>query len=167
LAIYDLLEAMRKRHQLQEMIFTLTSAVYNEPEVIPTFEKYSPLKPISLYERTFGIFNVGSADRITLLDIANIIIKELSLNNVSLRFLGDSEGRGWKCDVGEFLLNYSKLKVLDRRQDILAGGQWRSLLRYLFIDSIAHRNNANKKFSSYSGSGLANIKYLHNHINDG
>jgi UDP-glucose 4-epimerase len=177
LATYNLLEAMRNSKNCKKIVFTSSSTVYGEADVIPTSEKYSPLIPISLYgatklaceamiagycnmfnmsgvtvrlaniigpisthgvtydfvtklyatheylevlgngkqnksylyiddcinalmhvatvERTFEIFNAGSNDRINVLDIANIIvIKELSLDNIILRFIGGIDGRG-------------------------------------------------------------------------
>jgi UDP-glucose 4-epimerase len=60
-------------------------------------------------QKTFEVFNAGSHDRIKVADIANIIIKELSLDNVSLKFTNGIEGRGWKGDVKEMLLDSSKL----------------------------------------------------------
>ena len=47
-ATYHVLEGMRI-HQVRKIIFASSSAVYGEPEKIPTAENYAPLKPISLY----------------------------------------------------------------------------------------------------------------------
>jgi UDP-glucose 4-epimerase len=67
------------------------------------------LMHVGKIQKTFEVFNAGSNDRIKVLDIANIIIKELSLDNVSLKFTTGIEGRGWKGDVKEMLLDSSKL----------------------------------------------------------
>ncbi len=48
MATYEVLEAMRECC-VEEMVFTSTSTVYGETEVIPTPEDYGPLEPISLY----------------------------------------------------------------------------------------------------------------------
>ena len=48
LITYNLLEAMRKE-DVKYLIFTSTSTVYGDAEVIPTPEDYSPLEPISVY----------------------------------------------------------------------------------------------------------------------
>lgn len=59
------------------------------------------------------IFNVGSDDMITVTEIAQIIINELSLKSEKVRILfkdNFDDGRGWKGDVPEFLLDCSKLK---------------------------------------------------------
>ena len=197
LATYNLLEAMKKSPRCKKVIFTSTSAVYGEAEIMPTIETYSPLRPISLYgatklaceaiisgychmfdmssvvvrlaniigplnthgviydfiiklkdnpthldvlgngkqnksylyiedcinallkllkmsdeiTTTFEIFNVGSDDTITVLEIADIIIHKLSLNNVNIRFVDPLHGRGWKGDVKEYHLDCSKLKA--------------------------------------------------------
>ncbi|WP_340819080.1 NAD-dependent epimerase/dehydratase family protein [Methanolobus sp. WCC4] len=47
-ATYNLLEAMRKNN-VTNIVFTSTSTVYGEAEIIPTPENYGPLIPISLY----------------------------------------------------------------------------------------------------------------------
>jgi UDP-glucose 4-epimerase len=62
-------------------------------------------------QKTFEIFNAGSKDRINVLDIANIVIKELALDDISIRLTGGIEGRGWKGDVKEMLMDSSKLET--------------------------------------------------------
>lgn len=47
-ATYNVLEAMRANKQ-QNIVFTSTSTVYGEANIIPTPENYGPLVPISLY----------------------------------------------------------------------------------------------------------------------
>lgn len=59
---------------------------------------------------TFEVFNVGSDDQITVLDIARIIINELALPDVEIAIEGSKDGRGWPGDVTEMLLDSSKLK---------------------------------------------------------
>jgi UDP-glucose 4-epimerase len=46
---YNVLEAMRKSTSCKKIIFTSTSTVYGEVDKMPISEKYSNLKPISLY----------------------------------------------------------------------------------------------------------------------
>lgn len=59
------------------------------------------------------IFNVGSEDWITVLRIAEIVVEEMGLKNVKLRFTGGvNGGRGWKGDIKKMLLDVSKLKAL-------------------------------------------------------
>lgn len=195
-ATYNLLEAMRKSPSCKKIIFTSTSAIYGEADVMPTSESYSPLKPISLYGATklaceamissycymfdmscivvrlaniigsvsahgvihdfitklktdpdyleilgngkqsksylhikdcinglvqllgflgkvkFEIFNMGSDDTITVSEIAEIVINELSLDPVDKRFIDKFDGGGWNGDVREFLLDCSKLKSI-------------------------------------------------------
>jgi UDP-glucose 4-epimerase len=48
IATYRVLEAMRL-HNVPELVFTSTSTVYGDAEVIPTPENYTPLEPISVY----------------------------------------------------------------------------------------------------------------------
>jgi UDP-glucose 4-epimerase len=59
------------------------------------------------------IFNIGSEDRIGVLDIAKIVIEEMGLRDVKIKVSGGvNGGRGWKGDVKEMLLDISKLKSL-------------------------------------------------------
>jgi UDP-glucose 4-epimerase len=46
---YNLLEAVRQHGSIDTFVFTSTSTVYGEPNVIPTPETYAPMKPISHY----------------------------------------------------------------------------------------------------------------------
>jgi UDP-glucose 4-epimerase len=48
-ATYNLLEAIRDKGDIETLVFSSTSTVYGEPNVIPTPETYAPLKPISHY----------------------------------------------------------------------------------------------------------------------
>jgi UDP-glucose 4-epimerase len=67
------------------------------------------IKLASEMKQPFEVFNAGSNDSLTVLDIVQIIIKELSLNNVKQIFHRSSDGRGWKGDVTNMLLDSSKL----------------------------------------------------------
>jgi len=48
LATFNLLEAMRK-HDVRKIVFSSSSTVYGEADVLPTPESYGPLIPISIY----------------------------------------------------------------------------------------------------------------------
>jgi UDP-glucose 4-epimerase len=48
LVTYNLLEAMRKKN-VKKVVFTSTSTIYGEAQIMPTPENYGPLIPISLY----------------------------------------------------------------------------------------------------------------------
>ena len=63
-------------------------------------------------QKNFEIFNVGSTDTVNVLDIAKIVIKEMSLGGVVLNFIDNLDGRGWSGDVREFLLDCSCLTSL-------------------------------------------------------
>jgi UDP-glucose 4-epimerase len=59
------------------------------------------------------IYNVGSEDQISVKTIAQIVIEEMGLKNVKLKFTGGvNGGRGWIGDVKNMLLDISKLKAL-------------------------------------------------------
>ncbi len=196
IATYKVLEAMRK-NDVKEIVFTSTSTVYGETDIIPTPEDMGPLKPISLYgssklgcealisaychtfdmkgfsfrfanvvgpRSTHGVtydfvnklkddpknleilgsppgttksylyitdcidgmlhatkkadkdveyFNIGSKDYIDVKTIADIVCKEMGLEDVEYTWTGGAGGgRGWKGDVKTMLLSIDKLESL-------------------------------------------------------
>jgi UDP-glucose 4-epimerase len=48
-ATYNVLEEMRESEIAKTIVFTSTSTVYGDAEILPTPEEYGPLEPISLY----------------------------------------------------------------------------------------------------------------------
>ena len=57
------------------------------------------------------IYNIGSDDKVDVLTIANIVAKEMDLDEVKIYKTGGVDGgRGWKGDVKEMFLDISKLK---------------------------------------------------------
>ena len=193
-ATYNLIEIMRKITP-EMLVFTSTSAVYGEPEKIPTPEDYGPLKPISSYgasklacesllsafsnyhetkvvvlrlanvvgkrmergvvkdfihklkqnprkleilgnglqeksynhiedcvdgiltateksKNKFDIFNLGSEDRLKVIDIARIVLEEMGIKGTKFVFIDKFDGRGWKGDIKLIQLSIEKLKRL-------------------------------------------------------
>ena len=63
-------------------------------------------------KRQVEVYNIGSEDQITVRKIAEIVVRELGLKNVELKFTGGVNGRrGWRGDVKKKLLDISKLKT--------------------------------------------------------
>jgi Nucleoside-diphosphate-sugar epimerases len=59
------------------------------------------------------IFNVGSEDRISVKEIADIVCIKMGLKGVQYMFTGGVDGgRGWKGDVKFMQLSIDKLKKL-------------------------------------------------------
>lgn len=64
-------------------------------------------------EAAVEILNIGSEDRIGVLEIARIVIEEMRLKDVEIKLTGGVDGgRGWKGDVKLMQLDMSKLKAL-------------------------------------------------------
>lgn len=63
-------------------------------------------------QNNFEIYNIGSPDTVNVLEIAEIVIKELSLGSVVLNITDNLDGRGWNGDVREFLLDCSHLSSI-------------------------------------------------------
>ncbi|HWG91002.1 MAG TPA: NAD-dependent epimerase/dehydratase family protein [Candidatus Thermoplasmatota archaeon] len=57
------------------------------------------------------VFNIGSRDAITVTEIANLVVAEMGLKDVTYHFTGGVDGgRGWKGDVKVMRLDTSKLE---------------------------------------------------------
>jgi UDP-glucose 4-epimerase len=69
---------------------------------------------IERYQKSrFEVFNIGSDNTITVLQIAQIVIEQLSLQDHKVKkvFKNDLDGgRGWRGDIPAFWLDCSKLK---------------------------------------------------------
>lgn len=60
-----------------------------------------------------SIYNIGSLDKVDVVSIANIVISSARLHGVKLSFSDtQGNGRGWKGDVKEMLLDVTKLADL-------------------------------------------------------
>jgi UDP-glucose 4-epimerase len=60
----------------------------------------------------FELFNLGSEDKITVKELADLVVNGLGLNDVKYKFTGGYEGRGWKGDVKFMQLSIEKIKKL-------------------------------------------------------
>lgn len=59
-----------------------------------------------------NIFNIGSSDSIDVTGIADIVVKSMGLTDVSYRYTGGIDGRGWKGDVKVMLLSIDAISRL-------------------------------------------------------
>lgn len=213
-ATVRVLEAM-KEHDVKEIVFTSTSTVYGEADIIPTPETYAPMVPISIYgasklaceamisayaatydmkawvyrfaniigsrsthgviydfvrklsedptrleilgdgrqsksylavencvaamvyaptvsDGTFNVFNIGSEDWVSVKQIAELIIEEMGLSNVSLHFTGGD--RGWVGDVPMMRLSVDKLKATGWTPGITSEESVRQAIRATIAD---------------------------------
>ncbi len=212
---YNLLEAIREQGMVELLVFTSTSTVYGEANVIPTPETYAPLKPISNYgasklaaealicsysslygfrsvvyrmanvvgprsghgviydfveklkknpnelevlgdgtqsksylfvddcvtgmimgaihaKETVEILNIGSEDRINVLEIAKMVIEEMGLKDVEIMLTGGVDGgRGWKGDVKLMQLDMSRLRMFGWKPQFGSMEAVRFTTRYL------------------------------------
>jgi UDP-glucose 4-epimerase len=64
-------------------------------------------------ENQVEIYNIGPEDQTTVKTIAEIVVKEMKLRNVKLKFTGGVDGgRGWRGDVKNMQLDSSKIRKL-------------------------------------------------------
>jgi UDP-glucose 4-epimerase len=56
-------------------------------------------------------YNMSSEDQITVTEIAQTVTQEMGLKDVEFKFTGGVDGRGWKGDVKNMLLDISKLSA--------------------------------------------------------
>ncbi len=62
-----------------------------------------------------NIFNIGSQDFIDVTKIADIVVESMGLPNVSYRYTGGPDGRGWRGDVKVMLLSIEAIRNLGWR----------------------------------------------------
>ena len=78
------------------------------------------------------IYNVGSEDQIDVKTIAQIVIEEMGLKNVKLKFTGGVKGgRGWIGDIKNMLLDITKLKTLGWKPKLNSQQAIRKAAEYL------------------------------------
>jgi UDP-glucose 4-epimerase len=109
LVTYNLLEAMRKNN-VKKVVFTSTSTIYGDAQIMPTPENYGPLIPISLYgasklacEALITSYSHTFDMQAWIFRFANIVgprsthgvivdfIRKLRENPTQLEILGDGE----------------------------------------------------------------------------
>jgi len=65
----------------------------------------------------FSAYNVGSADAITVVEVADAVCQALGLRSVGYVFAGGPEGRGWPGDVKTMHLDIRRLMALGWRPE--------------------------------------------------
>jgi UDP-glucose 4-epimerase len=109
-ATYRVLEAMRL-HNVPEIVFTSTSTVYGEAQVIPTPENYTPLEPISVY----------GASKLACEALISAYCHSFGIKSWNFRFaniIGERSGHGVITDfIRKLRANPAELEILgDGRQ---------------------------------------------------
>ncbi len=60
--------------------------------------------------KKFDVFNVGSEEQISVKEIADLIVKEMGLQDINYKFTGGNTG--WPGDIPKMLLSIEKLKSI-------------------------------------------------------
>jgi len=63
-------------------------------------------------DEQINVFNIGSEDSVDVTKIADIVARQMGLNDVRYRYTGGVDGRGWKGDVKVMQLSIEKIKKL-------------------------------------------------------
>ena len=71
------------------------------------------ISTVNAAKKPFDIFNIGSEEQVNVKEIANIIVSELGLRDVSYKYTGGKTG--WKGDVPSMLLSIDKMKRIGWR----------------------------------------------------
>lgn len=119
-ATRNILECMRKNDRCKKIIFTSSSVVYGEPDIIPTTENYGPLIPVSLYGASKLACEALISGYVGTFDITSVIFR---LSNI----VGPSSEHGVIFDF------IQKLKLSEGKfLEILGDGHQNK--SYLYID---------------------------------
>lgn len=111
LATYNVLEAMRFQ-DVTDIVFTSTSTVYGEADVLPTPEDYGPLKPISVY----------GASKLASEAIISSYVSTFGMSGVLYRFANVVGSRGTHGVIFDFI---RKLRGDPNTLEILGDGKQR------------------------------------------
>lgn len=104
--IYDFIQKLRNDPtQLEILGNGSQSKSYLAVENCVAAMTYAP----TISNDTFNVYNIGSEDWVTVTRIAELIVEEMGLKNVSFRYTGGD--RGWIGDVPMMQLSVDKLKA--------------------------------------------------------
>ncbi len=109
LATYNVLEAMRFQN-VNDIVFTSTSTVYGEADVLPTPEDYGPLKPISVY----------GASKLACEALISSYVSTFGMHGVLYRFANVVGSRGTHGVIFDFI---NKLRANSNDLEILGDGK--------------------------------------------
>lgn len=105
-ATYNVLEEMCKSKTAKTMLFTSTSTIYGEAEILPTPEDYAPLEPISLY----------GASKLACEALISAYCHTFNMNGVIYRFaniVGSRSRHGVIWDfIHKLMKNPTQLEIL-------------------------------------------------------
>jgi len=135
LATYNLLESMRE-NEVKKVVFTSTSTIYGEAQIMPTPENYGPLIPISLYgasklacEALITAYSHTFDIQAWIFRFANIVgsrsthgiivdfIRKLRENPTQLEILGDGKQEKSYLHVSE-CVNSMLFAIKKSREDV-------------------------------------------------
>ena len=104
--IYDFVQKLRQNPKELEILGDgRQSKSYLAVENCVAAMVYAP----TVSDGTFNVFNIGSEDWVSVRRIAELIVEEMALSNVSFNFTGGD--RGWVGDVPMMRLSVEKLKA--------------------------------------------------------
>jgi len=87
------------------------------------------------------VYNVGSEDKINVKSIADIVVEEMGLKDVSYYFTGGVQGgRGWLGDVKVMLLDITKLKSIGWRPKLDSASAIKKATRELIEEGDNRQN---------------------------
>ncbi len=124
--IYDFVKKLRQNPNEMEILGDgnqRKSYLYVEDGVKGIF------RAISSFKNSKNIFNLGHQDDINVVKLAEIVIDEMGLDNVSFRFAGGS--RGWVGDSPLVLLDTSRLNAQGWQPVVSLEEGIRRTVRYL------------------------------------
>jgi len=98
---------------------------------------FSALEAFMESDRRVDVYNLGSNDRVGVKRIAEIVIDELGLRNVKLKYTGGVDGgRGWLGDVKTMQLSIEKLQALGWRPKFNSEEAVRLATKEMLTDSV-------------------------------
>ena len=133
-ATFNLLEAMRRRRNVRELVFASSSSVYGEPLEIPVGED-APVKPVSIY----------GASKASCENLIHAYAKLYGFKAIALRYANVAGPRLRHGVIWDFIV---KLRENPHELEILGDGE--QVRSYIYIDDAVEATmTAWRKTSSY------------------
>ncbi|HJK02061.1 MAG TPA: NAD-dependent epimerase/dehydratase family protein [Methanocorpusculum sp.] len=127
--IYDFIQKLKKNNKKLDILGDgKQNKSYILVENCVSAMVYAP----TVSNETFNVFNIGTEDRISVKRIAELIVEEMDLENVSFNFTGNE--RGWIGDIPQMQLSVEKLKAMGWEPRINSEESVRQAIRAALVE---------------------------------
>ncbi|MGQ9782010.1 MAG: NAD-dependent epimerase/dehydratase family protein [Nitrososphaeria archaeon] len=136
--VYDFVSKLRNDQKALEILGdgTQTKSYLHVSDCIEAMKR-----GLEKSSRRVEVYNVGSEDQINVKSIADIVVEEMGLKDVSFYFTGGVDGgRGWMGDVKVMFLDITKIKSTGWRPKLNSESTIRKAVKELVKETESYRS---------------------------